>query len=123
MPKLLSGFIAKQIAKNLGPQVKAATLIKVANTARTSGQASAGLNPTETSYAARGWVEGYDEKFVDNTTVKMGDRKVSLLGSTIAGGQVPAQGDKVTIEGTTYRVIAVPGRDPDAAVYELQVRR
>jgi hypothetical protein len=122
MPKLLSGFIAKQIAKNLGPQVKAAVLVKVTNGARTAGAVSGGLNPTEASYAARGFVDTYDARLVDGTTIRQEDRKVSLLGASIAGGQVPAQGDKVTIEGATYRVLAV-ARDPDGAVYTCQGRK
>jgi hypothetical protein len=123
VPKLLSGFIAKTIGRVLGPQVKAATLIKVTNTTRTAGSVSGGLNPTEASYAARGWVEAYDAKRIDGTTVRQEDRRISLLGAKIASGQVPVQGDKITIEGATYRIVGVPGRDPDAAVYECQGRK
>lgn len=122
MPKLLSGFIAKQLAKNLGPQVKAATLIKVTNGTRTPGAVSGGLSPTEASYAARGFVDTYNATLVDGTTIRQDDRKVSLLGASIAGSQVPAAGDKVTIEGATYRVITVE-RDPDGAVYTCQGRK
>lgn len=121
MPKLLSGFIAKQLAKRLGKHVLPAVLIKVVNTTRTPGAVSAGLNPTETSHKARGWIESYEAKFIDGTTIRAEDRKVSLLGASIAGKKIPVQGDRVTIEGTTYRVIAV-SRDPDAAAYELQSR-
>lgn len=121
--RLLSGFIAATLGKHLGPHVKAATLIKVTNATRTAGAVSAGLNPTEASYSARGWIEAYDAKYIDGTAIKQDDRRISLLGATIASGQVPVQGDKVTIEGVTYRVIGVPNRDPDAAVYELQGRK
>jgi len=123
MPKLLSGFIAKTLGKHLGKQVKPATLIKIANTARTPGAVSGGLNPTETAHKARGWIEAYDARLVDGTTIKQDDRKIALLGATIAGGAVPTQGDKVTIEGTTYRIIGVPERDPDAATYVCQGRK
>lgn len=123
MPKLLSGFIAKQLAKNLGKQVLPATLIKVTNTARTSGNASGGLDPTETSYAARGWIEKYADGYQDNSTTRRKVRQVALLGASIAGGQVPTAGDRVTIEGATYRITGMPedGRDPDGAVYLLDV--
>lgn len=121
MPRLLSGFIAKQIGKHLGKEVKPSTLIKVANATRTSGAVSGGLNPTETPYTARGWVEEWEGGLVEGSTVRREARKVALLGATIAGGQIPAQGDKVTIEGTTYRIASIDERDPDAAVWVLNV--
>lgn len=117
------GQLGKLLAKHLGKHVKPATLIKVSNTTRTAGAVSGGLNPSETGYRARGWLEAYDEKLVDGTTVLQGDVKISLLAATIASAQRPQTGDKITIEGTTYRVIAVPGRDPDAAVYKAQARK
>lgn len=120
MPKLLSGFIAKQIGKYLGPQVKAATLIKVTNGTRVS--ASGGTHPTSTSYAARGWVESYSDADIDGTLITRQDVKVVLLGATIASSQTPSNGDKVTIEGTTYLILNVPGRDPDSAAWECQAR-
>lgn len=120
MPKLLSGFIAKQIAKNIGPQVKPATLIKVTNGQRIPGQVSSGTNPVETSYAARGFVEAFTIRLFDGTLVQTDDKKISLLGGTIAGGQVPIVGDKVTIEGGTYRITGILERDPDGAMYVVQ---
>jgi hypothetical protein len=123
MPKLLSGFIAKQIAKGLGRQVKPATLIKVTTGTRTPGSISGGLAQTETSYRARGWIDEYGSGYVPGSTTRREARKVALLGATIAGKQIPTSGDKVTIEGVTYRIAAVPERDPDAAVYMLEVAR
>lgn len=120
MPKLLSGFIAKQVGKLLGPQVKPATLIKVTNGVRTT--ASGGTHPTTTSYAARGFVEGLAAVDIDGTLITRTDVKVCLLAATIAGGQKPSNGDKVTIEGTTYTVLALLDRDPDAAMYSLAAR-
>lgn len=121
MPKLLSGYIAKQLGKHLGKQVKPATLIKVTNTARTPGNASGGLNPTEASYSARGWVEEYVGDQVESTTARREARAVALLGATIAGGQVPVKDDKVTIESVTYRITKIRERDPDAAVWVVEV--
>ena len=120
MPKLLSGFIAKQIAKKLGPQLKPATLVKVTPGTRTT--ASGGLHPTSANYAARGFVESYSEQDIDGTIITRQDRKVSLLGQSITGGQVPSSSDLILIEGITYTILNVPGRDPDAAIYECQCR-
>lgn len=121
MPKLLSGFIAKQLGKYMGKQVLPATLIKLTNTTRTTGAVSGGLHPTETSYAARGWIEKWSGERIPGSTARREARQVALLGATIAGGQVPIVNDKVTIEGTTYRITEVPERDPDAAVWLVDV--
>lgn len=117
------GAIGKLLAKHMGPQLKPATLIKATNTTRTSGAVSGGLHPIETSYAARGFLSTLDVNLADGTTVLVDDVKVSLLAATIAGGQVPRAGDKVLIEGTTYRVIRILGRDPDAAMYTMAARK
>ena len=122
MPKLLSGFIAKQIGKQLGKQLLDATLIKVTAGARTTGSLAGGPNATEASYAAKGMIEHFSTFSIANSLVSGSDRKVSLLGATIAGGQVPTSTDKITIEGTTYRIINVLDRDPDAAMYVCQCR-
>src|SRR5262249_45352856 len=92
--KLLSGFIAKQVARGLGKHVKPATLIKVTNTTRTPGAVSAGLNPTETGYRARGWIETYGSAYVPGSTTRREARQVGLLGASIQGKQIPTTGDK-----------------------------
>lgn len=128
MPKLLSGYIAKQIAKQLGKHMLSATLIKVAAGTRTPGAVSAGAQATQTSYACRGFVSDYDQDAVDGTNVKQDDREITLLGGTIASGQVPAKNDRITIADkaggaqVTYMVIRVTS-DPDGATYTCQARK
>lgn len=127
--KLTNGTIARTLAKHLGKVVSAATLIKVSNTTRTPGAVSGGLNPTETSYRAKGWIEKYGTEFVDGSTTRREVRKVALLGASIAGGQVPTGGDKVSIAerpgepAVTYWVTSIEERDPDAAVFVLDVTK
>ena len=73
-------------------------------------------------HAARGLVNEYDEKQVDGTIIQRGDRVVTLYAGSISGRVVPRQNDRVTIDGGTYRIIAVcsgAGR----ATYECQSRR
>ena len=48
---------------------------------------------------------------------------VVLLGPTIAGGAIPAAGDRVEIEGKTRAVVAVVDRDPAAATHALAAGR
>ncbi len=125
--------LAKIIAKNLvkygkAVGVKSCTLIKVTPGTRTPGHAAEGTNPSEASYAAKGWIEDYSATQITGTLVKQGDRKVSLLGATIAGGKVPAPGDKILIADASgaalmYRIVpdGVKG-DGVGAVYMCQVR-
>ena len=123
MPKLLDGYIAKQVAKGLkaAGMTKPATLIKVTAGTRTPGAISAGTNPTETSFKCRGLVQRATLSKIGGTLVEKGDRVIVLLGATIAGKQVPTSKDKITIEGVTSRIIAVD-RDPASAAYTCLTR-
>lgn len=126
--------LAKLIAKNLvryGGKtigIKSCTLIKVAQGVRTVGAISAGTNPTETSHKAKGFIAEYSDWQIDGTLVKRSDRKIVLLGATIAAKQVPKPGDKITIADpsgvvATYRIVpdGVKG-DPVGATYTCQGR-
>lgn len=123
MPKLfgidIAGIVNDAIASTGGfPQV---TLIKTTPGQRVDGALTAGTNPTSNSFPARGFVDVYRDSAIDGTLVKKSDRKVVILGASIAGGQVPTQGDKVVAENLTYEVIDV-ARDPAGATYECQCR-
>lgn len=54
--------------------------------------------------------------------MKRTDTMVVLLGPTIAGGAIPAAGDRVEIEGKTRAVVAMVDRDAASATYSLAVR-
>lgn len=122
LPKLIGKALAKY-GKPLG--IKSCTLTLVTPGTRTPGAASGGTNPTSTSYAAKGWIESYTTGQIDGTLVTSEDRKISLLGSTIAGGAIPVTGAKITFDGVTYRIMGSIGvdRDPAGVVYVCQCRR
>jgi hypothetical protein len=128
MPKLISGFIAKQINKHLGKHVLKGTLVKVTPGAR-GGTVSSGTNPTEASFGCRLWVASFDDAEIDGSSIKTSDRRINIIGESIQGGQVPAPNDKVIVTerrgGTsTYRILEDGiTRDPDAAVYRCHARR
>lgn len=96
-----------------------ATLIKVAPGTPTPGNLIGGTNPVETSCGCDGYVAGYNAFELVNTLIQANDRKIVLFGASLT--VVPATDDKVTIDGNTYRVIAV-NRDPVKATYTLQAR-
>lgn len=98
------------------------TLIKITPGTRTVGQLTAGTNPTSASTAGKGIIDDYQDRQINETTIKRGDRRVLIIGNSLSGGAViPEAGDQVTIEGATYEIVGVE-RDPAAATYTCQVR-
>jgi hypothetical protein len=119
--------VAALVAEHLGPRVLPAVLYKPGATpARDNNDPTAATVPAApTAHKARGFIEDYKPTVVDGTLIKVGDRKVTLLGNTIEGGAVPEGGvnkDQVEIEGTRYNIQLV-NRDPAGATYTLQVRK
>jgi len=121
LPKLFGVDIAAELNKAMGSGMFPAVLHKVAAGTRTAGQLTGGNNPAQTNFAARGIVYDYHNKEIDGTNVLRSDRKVLLLGDTIAGKQVPEVKDRITIEGATHEIVDVD-RDPAWATYICQVR-
>lgn len=120
---LFGANISGVIAKAIGPGILPASLIKVvAGTRDPSNLSGPSLNSSTTSHAARGFIDDYSAFLIDGTRIKTGDRRVMLLGDTIADNKIPVQSDRVVIEGVSWLVIKVD-RDPDAATYTLQVRQ
>lgn len=115
--------IAKLISDNLGAGLLPATLTKATPGTRTTGAVTAGTNPTSTSFACRGIIDTQKVKGADG--IKRGAVKILLLGQTIAGGTVaPEPGDRVTIEGRTYRIgqDAAIDRDPAGATFTFEAQ-
>lgn len=121
MPNLFGVDIAGIIGKELGPNLLAVTLIKYTTGTRTTGNLTGGVQPTSTSYTARGFIADYLDREIDGSLIVTGDRKVGILGATVLSDAVPAPGDKVTVESVTYNIVRVK-RDPAAAYYNCQVR-
>lgn len=95
---------------------EAATLIRVTAGSR-GATVSAGTNPTSTSYTCKGFVSTDKHTKIADTLVDVQDRVVSLLGSGLA--VIPVTTDKITIDGTTLRIIAIEG---NAAIWTCLCR-
>lgn len=113
--------IAGLVHDNISDGVLPATLIKVTEGERDPNNLAGGLNSTETSYSARGFIDSYNDNQINNTTVLRSDRRITLIGNSIQGRQIPNTDDKITIEGSTYDIVNVQ-RDPAAATYVCQAR-
>jgi len=114
--KLFGVDISGLINKNISPGVNDATLIKPTAGVRTPGQLTGGTNPTTANYAAKGFIDTLDKTRLEASLVDVADALVQLVGDSIAGGQVPRQGDYITILGTTFNILSVEV-DPALALY------
>ncbi len=121
MPDYFGVDIAGIIATEIGPGVLPATLIKVTPGTRDPFNVTIGMRPTETIFTGRGFIDDYQDKQIDGTLVKTGDRKITLIGDTFSA--IPEPTDKIIIEGFTHRIVNPVKRDPAAATYECQCRR
>lgn len=121
MPKLFGVDIAAIIDGAMSSGLLPATLHSVTPGVRTPGDPTAGTNPTTADLACRGIQDDYNTNEIDGTLVRVGDRKILLIGNSIVGLVVPKPSDQITIEGTRYTVIRVE-RDPASATYLCQGR-
>lgn len=122
MGNILFGVdIASIVDGAISPGLLPATLHSITPGTRTPGDPTAGTNPTTTDHAGRGIIDDYDEKEIDGDVIRVGDRKILLIGNSIAGLTVPKPNDEVTIEGRRYTAVRVK-RDPAAATYTIQAR-
>lgn len=119
--KILGTDIAGILRTSLRGMLLDATLTKISAGSVDPNNIGAGPAITETDYTAEGFVESYDENRIDGTIVQESDRLVILIGESIQSFVVPEPQDKITIESVTYTIVQVT-RDPDAAIYECQVR-
>jgi hypothetical protein len=104
------------IHANVSPGVNDAVLTKVTTGTRTPGQLTGGTQPTNTTHACKGFVDKLSRNQLEGTLVKDTDSSVAITGDSIAGGQVPKAGDRVTILSVEYNIIEVTV-DPALALY------
>lgn len=112
----VSGIIKKEIGdKMLTDPVHDVVLTSIVAGTRT-GNLTGGTNPTETSHTCKGFIDSQNRKSIGGTLVEDGDIVVVLIGDSISPAVVPKGQDKITIEGSTYRIKGLD-RDPAAATY------
>lgn len=116
-----------QIAKDLNAALKSAgvmtsaTLTKRTVGTRTPGDLAGGTQPTTATYACKVVVDAYSARRIDGAIIKAGDKRIIVTGQSIASSAVPVANDTITVEGTTYTIIAVE-RDAASAAYVCQSR-
>lgn len=114
--------MAARLNAALGPKLLPFTLIRRTESATLPAKRTDGLAIAERRFPCRGIVESYRDDQVDGNLVRSGDRRILILGGSLPAGTVPVVNDDVIAEGTRYRIVAVPGRDPAGATYLCQGR-
>ncbi|AKQ75848.1 hypothetical protein FDH82_gp58 [Roseobacter phage RDJL Phi 2] len=114
--KLFGVDIAKIVntsIKNAGG-VLDGTLTKATAGTRTPGSLTGGTNPTDATYAFKGFTETAGERRPGSTTASS-ISTVSILGDSCAAE--PEVNDEVTIDGTDWTLLELVERDPAKALY------
>lgn len=113
----ISGIVNKEIGGKVLTDKPShdAILISIVAGTRT-GNLTGGTQPTETSHTCTGFIDSQNRESVGGTLIEDGDIVIGLIGDSIADAAVPKGEDKITIEGSTYRIKGID-RDPAAAMY------
>lgn len=98
-----------------------ATLTKKTNGTRTSGQLTAGTNPTTATYTCKAIPASRNKKLSDATLTKVGDESILIFRATLDSSVAPEPNDTITLGGSTY-VITNTTLDPARAVYICSTR-
>ena len=78
---------------------------------------------SETPYPCKGFIDTFDDRMINGTTIKFSDRKIVIMGATLPQSVVPTSGDKIVAEGQTFTITdGGVRRDPAGATYECQSR-
>lgn len=123
MPALFGQDIAGKIASAFKGKLLSGTLSKKAAGTRTPGQLTGGTNPTAATHTFEGFIEDKTEVWRGGTLVARGGKFVTMLGASITPAAEPETGDEVTIEGQTWRIVEITGRDPAAATFQVRVEK
>ena len=120
MPDLFGLDIKGIVADALSGQLVSGTLTEVQVGVR-AADSTEGRAQVAVDHAFEGIIDDYTDREIFGTSIEAGDRRVLIITGLLATAVVPEPNWRVTIEGSTYRVIAVK-RDPAEATYTLQVR-
>lgn len=119
MPDIFGVDIAGILNDVLGPLVFDQTLVKKA-TSRDPADRTKRITVT-TNHACKGFIDAFQDKWVDGAVVRIHDHKIVILGASLPANIVPEPGDDIIAEGSTF-TIANDGvvRDPASATYECR---
>ena len=119
MPNIFGADIAGKLNQALGSLVFPQTLVK------TSSERDS-VDPTKRvktglPFPCKGFVDTYKDEWIDGGLVKVTDRKIVILGSSLPSGIVPEPGDTILAEGAVYTIVSEGvTRDPAGATYECR---
>lgn len=125
MTKLFGLNIAKIVNDSITSAggVLSGTLAKQTPGTRTPGSLTSGTNPSEATYAFKGFVETQARRRT-GSEVESGFAVVTILGASVESSAVPEVNDVVSFDGdaTEWTLLKLLSRDPAAAVYEFSAQ-
>lgn len=118
MASPLQGSVAKTIGKALAGVMYGVTLSRSTEGSYDPDTGTV-IPGTSENFPAKGMVEDWGAYYLASQLVQAGDRKVTILATSLA--TTPSPNDTVTASGQTWTVVAVSS-DPAKATWTLQVR-
>lgn len=119
---LFGANISGKLARALGRKLLLCVLTKTTSAGHDPTNPTGGTQLTPVTTLGRGFIEDFSASQINGTTIQKGDKTVSVLGDTLAGGRVvPEVDDQITIEGKLRTIVGIK-RDPDAALYMCHCR-
>ena len=74
----------------------------------------------DSEFTSEGFIESYSDRLKADGFVTDKERKINIIAHGL--GTTPKMGDKVTIEESTYTIVATPERDAAGALWKVQGR-
>lgn len=121
LPNIFGANIAQLINNALGNAVFDQTLIKRSSTQSTVNRTKQEI--VTSPYPCKGFIDEFTDDYINLTNIKKSDRKIVILGASLAAGIIPEPGDGIIAEGITFTI--VPDgivRDPAGATFTCQAR-
>lgn len=87
---------AADMAAAFGGDFADGSILHVVSSARTPGALTGPLVVTTTTHTCKALGFAYERRFIDGTTVKIGDLQVIILRDSISPPVLPAPGDTIT---------------------------
>lgn len=116
----IAGIVNDAITQAGG--VRPGTLTKTTPGTRTPGDLTGGTNPTTTTHTFQGFIDQKAERRKLQIGSTLEARAVSILGASVSPEAIPEVNDTVEMDGNTYMLVSLIGRDPAEALYEFDAQ-
>lgn len=102
------------------------TVVRKSRTAADASKPHRGVEPGETTYSVLAVEKTYDERAVNGTSIRVGDKRYVFAALSLPQGAfLPQRGDFVRVGGGDWGIVDAKPKNPGGTpiTYELQVRQ